>query len=369
MQANVTRAPRSVSFALGGILVLGLAAALLLPSGGAARSQAPPQARGEPLIVGNAIEGRRVTAANAPWTGTAPLRFTYLWLRCDTSGGGVNGVNCTGISQAFGRTYVIRQADVGMRLRVRVTATNAEGSAASTSNASAIVLAAAAAGAPRNTAPPTISGIPQVGQSMAAGTGSWAGAQPLTYSYRWRRCDANGGSCAEISAATARTYAVTSNDQGRTLRVRVTARNARGTASSTSVPTGVVAKAEAPSGATISIDDVSLPNRLLIDGLSFDPLPLRSRQTFTARFHVSDSRNHSVQGALVFVVATPFGTTTTPREAATGADGWVTVQLTPTARVRFDRRGSITMFVRARKATDRLIGGVSTRRLVNLGIR
>jgi hypothetical protein len=369
MQEKGTRAPRSVSFALGAILVLGLAGALLLPSGGAARSQAPPVARGEPRIVGNAIEGRRVSAANAPWTGTAPLRFTYRWLRCDTTGGGVNGVTCTGISQAFGLTYVVRRADVGWRLRVRVTATNAEGSAASTSNASAIVLAAPAAGAPRNTAPPTISGTPQVGQSLAASTGSWAGAQPQTFSYRWRRCDATGGSCAEIGGATARTYALTSSDGRRTLRVRVTARNARGAASSTSVPTAVVAKAEAPSGTTISINDVSLPNRLLIDGLSFNPLPLHSRQTFTARFHVSDSGNHSVQGALVFVVAIPFGTATTPPEAVTGPDGWVTFQLTPTSRVRFDRPGSIVMFVRARKASDRLIGGVSTRRLVNLGIR
>jgi hypothetical protein len=369
MQAKVTGAPRNVSFALGAILTVGLAAALLLPSGGAARSQAPPQARGEPRVVGNTIEGRLLSAANAPWTGTAPLRFTYRWLRCDTTGGGVNGVNCTGISHAFGRTYVVRRADVGSRLRVRVTATNAEGSAVSTSNASAIVLAAPAAGAPRNTTPPTISGTPQVGQGLTASNGSWSGAQPQAYSYRWRRCDPTGGSCSDISGATARTYAPASADEGKTLRVRVTARNVRGAASSTSVPTAVVAKAEAPSGATISINDVSLPNRLLIDGLSFNPLPLRSRQTFTARFHVSDSRNHSVQGALVFVVAIPFGTATTPQEAVTGADGWVTFQLTPTARVRFDRPGSIVMFVRARKTGDRLIGGVSTRRLVNLGIR
>lgn len=369
MQANVTRDPGSVSFALGAILVVGLATALLLPSGGAARAQAPPQARGEPRVIGNAIEGRRVSAANAPWSGTAPLRFTYRWLRCDTAGGGVNGVNCTGISNAFGRTYVVQRADVGWRLRVRVVATNAEGSAASTSNASAIVLAAPPAGAPRNTAPPTISGTPQVGQGLTTNTGSWAGAQPQTYSYRWRRCNPTGGSCSDITSATAQTYALASADQGLTLRVRVTARNARGAASSTSVPTAVVAKAEAPSGTTISINDVSLPNRLLIDGLSFNPLPLRSRQTFTARFHVSDSRNHSVQGALVFVVAIPFGSATTPPEAVSGADGWVTFQLTPTERVRFDRPGSIVMFVRARKASDRLIGGVSTRRLVNLGIR
>jgi hypothetical protein len=369
MQATVTRAPRRLSFALGAILAGSLAMALLLPSGGSARTQAPPRNTGEPRVLGSPVEGTRLTAANGSWSGTTPFRFTYRWLRCDTSGGGVNGVNCTGISGANGKTYVVRPADVDHRIRVRVTAANAEGSSTATSNATEAVRSASVAGPPRNTTPPTIAGTPQVGQTLTAGNGSWTGAQPFTFTYRWRRCDSVGGNCADISGATAKTYVLTAADEGATLRVRVTARNGRGTASSTSVPSGVVGKAEAPGGATISINEVSLPNRLLIDNLSFSPLPLRTRQTYTARFHVSDSRNHSVQGALVFVVAIPFGTTTTPSEAVTGADGWVTFRMTPTIRVRFDRPGSIVMFVRARKASDRLIGGVSTRRLVNLGIR
>jgi hypothetical protein len=131
----------------------------------------------------------------------------------------------------------------------------------------------------------------------------------------------------------------------------------------------VIAKAAAPTGATVAVGEVSLPNRLLIDRVAFAPQPLRSRRTFTARFHVADSRSHSVMGALVFVVAVPFGTATTPPETATGADGWVTFRMRPTSRVRFGHGGSIPMFVRARKAGERLIGGVSTRRLVNLSIR
>jgi hypothetical protein len=135
------------------------------------------------------------------------------------------------------------------------------------------------------------------------------------------------------------------------------------------VPTGVITKAEAPPGSTISIDDVSLPNRLLVDRLSFRPQPLRSRRTIVARFHVSDSRSHSVQGALVFVVGIPFGVTTTPPEQATGPDGWATFTIQPTNRVRFGRPGGIVFFVRARKSEERLIGGVSTRRLVQLSVR
>jgi hypothetical protein len=214
-----------------------------------------------------------------------------------------------------------------------------------------------------------VSGTPQVGQTLTANNGTWVGQQPLTFTYSWRRCDSVGANCSDINGATAKTYVLTSADQGTTLRVRVTARNSAGTASATSPPTGVVAKAEVPGGATISINEVSLPNRLLIDRVSFSPQPLRSRRTFTARFHVSDSRNHSVMGALVFVLAMPFGTTTTPPEVATDATGWVTLRMRPTSKVRFGRGEGIPMFVRARKQGERLIGGVSTRRLVNLSVR
>ena len=352
------------------LLVLGaLAVCALLPSGGSAQAQAPPKATGEPSISGQPIEGAMLTASNGSWSGTGPFNYTYRWLRCPASGSGGNGEGCTAISRATFKRYVVRPADVGHRVRVRVTAANSEGSATSTSNATGIVQSAAAAGPPRNTTPPTTSGTPQVGQTLTANNGTWVGQQPFTFSYRWRRCDATGANCADISGATAKTYLLTSADQGTTLRVRVTARNARGAASATSAPTGVVAKAEAPGGSTVSINDVSLPNRLIVDRVSFSPQPLRSRRTFTVRFHVSDSRNHSVMGALVFVVALPFGSTTTPPEVATGGDGWVTFRMRPTRMVRFGHRGSIPMFVRARKAGERLIGGVSTRRLVNLSTR
>jgi hypothetical protein len=295
------------------------------------------------------------------------MTFSYRWVRCDTTGGGPEGVNCTLISGATGQTYRLRSADVGRRIRVRVTATNSDGSTTRSSNPTEVVRAALLA--PRNTAPPTISGMPVENQTLTANTGSWSGSQPITFAYQWRRCDRSGGSCSSISGATAKTYVLKTVDIGTTLRVRVTARNSRGATAATSAPTAVVTKAEAPSGTVISINDVSLPNRLLVDRVQFQPQPLRSRRAFTARFHVSDSRNHSVQGALVFVVALPFGITSTPPEAATGPDGWVTFRMRPTVRVKFDRPGGIQMFVRARKSGERLIGGVSTRRLVQLSIR
>jgi hypothetical protein len=361
------RQPRRIPNAR--LLVLAaLGIAVMIPAAVSASAQAPPKASGQPTISGRPIVGNVLTASNGSFTGTGPFNYSYQWLRCPASGSGGNGEGCTAISGATFKRYTVRQADVGHRLRVRVTAANSEGSATETSNATAIVQAAPAR--PANSAAPTISGTPRVGEVLTANTGTWTGQQPLSYTYQWQRCDRTGANCSNISGATAKTYTLTSADEGTTLRVRVTARNSAGTASATSAPTAVVVKAEAPAGSAISVNDVSLPNRLLVDHVQFLPQPLRSRRTFTARFHVSDSRNHSVQGALVFVVALPFGTTSTPPEAATGPDGWITFRMTPTRRVKFGARGSgIQMFVRARKAGDQLIGGVSTRRLVNLSTR
>jgi hypothetical protein len=347
-----------------------LAAALLIPGGGSAGSRTAPSNTGEPRVSGRTIQGQVLTTTNGSWSGTGPLSFRYRWLRCDTSGGGANGVTCSTIPSAFGRRYVLRRADVGHRIRSRVIASNADGSASANSNATqGIVQAASTAGLPVSTSPPTISGTPQQGQTLTANRGTWGGGQPQSYTYQWRRCDSVGGACADIAGAGGQTYAPSAADVGHALRVRVTARNGLGARSATSVPTAAVSRAAVPSGNTISINDVELPNRLIIDRLQFIPLFLSSRAPFTARFHVTDSQNHPVQGALVFVVGIPFGNTTTPPEQATGADGWVTFTIRPTFRLPLVPRGNQPFFVRARKATDRLIAGVSTRRLVNLSVR
>lgn len=98
--------------------------------------------------------------------------------------------------------------------------------------------------APRNTAAPTISGSPVVGQTLTASSGTWSG-QP-SFAYQWQRCDSAGSSCVDLAGATGSTYVVTQADLGATLRVNVTGTNEAGSATASSAPTGVVQAATGP---------------------------------------------------------------------------------------------------------------------------
>jgi hypothetical protein len=65
---------------------------------------------------------------------------------------------------------------------------------------------------------------------------------PTSFAYQWRRCDGSGASCANISSATASTYALVLADVGSTIRVVVTASNTSGSSSpATSNPMAVIA--------------------------------------------------------------------------------------------------------------------------------
>ncbi|HEX8647230.1 MAG TPA: hypothetical protein VF715_10035, partial [Thermoleophilaceae bacterium] len=188
-----------------------------------------------PAISGTPQQGQTLTASNGTWTGTAPITYAYQWQRCDAS-----GANCSSISGATSQTYSVQAADVttpASTLRVVVFASNSAGMTPATSAQTSSVGAVA----PANTALPTISGTPQHGQTLTASNGTWTGTAPISYSYQWRRCDASGASCADISGATASTYTAQQADVGGTVRVVVTATNSAGNASATSNQTSSVA--------------------------------------------------------------------------------------------------------------------------------
>src|SRR5207247_9171669 len=127
----------------------------------------------------------------------------------------------------------------------------------------------------------------------------------------------------------------------------VTAKNSLGSTTAVSAPTGLVVSAAGTNA--IAIASVALPDRLVVDRISFSPSVLHSRAPFVARFHVSELRGLSVSGALVYVVGVPFGRILNVPEAATGPDGWVTLQLVPTARLALAKGSSLVLFVRARE--------------------
>jgi hypothetical protein len=110
-----------------------------------------------------------------------------------------------------------------------------------------IVGAAGAAiqAAPVNSAPPTITGTPSVGETLTAQNGTWTNS-PTAYQYQWLRCGTSGESCVGISGSTQKTYVVASADSAHTLRVRVTAVNADGATNARSAATSVVGSTGAP---------------------------------------------------------------------------------------------------------------------------
>jgi len=204
--------------------------------GRAAETTAPVNST-PPAITGTPTVGQTLTATDGTWANT-PTSFSYQWLRCN---GGGN--SCASIPAATQKTYTLAAADGGHTIRVRVTATNADGSAAAQSDQTAAISPATSNATPKNTTAPTISGIAKAGQTLTASPGTWSG-NPTSYAYQWQHCNIDTTSgCTNISTATSSTYALHTADLGYRMRVQVTAKNSKGTATATSAPTAVVAPA------------------------------------------------------------------------------------------------------------------------------
>jgi molybdopterin-binding protein len=88
-----------------------------------------------------------------------------------------------------------------------------------------------AAPAPVNTAAPTLTGTPAVGQTLSCSTGTWANS-PTSYSYTWLR------SGVPIAGQVGSTYVVQGADAGHTIACQVTAANGGGSYTITGLKTG-----------------------------------------------------------------------------------------------------------------------------------
>ena len=175
---------------------------------------AAPASSPSPTISGGNRPAAELATSQGDWSGSGPLEFAYRWMRCDKE-----GKECKEIVGQHESTYVLTAEDARKTVRVDVTATNALGSETASSAIKTILPELST-----NTSPPTVSGTLVEGKTVTASTGEWT-PKPDKYTYQWQRCSAAGGECVNISGQTSSTYKLASSDAGKTIRVRVAAKN------------------------------------------------------------------------------------------------------------------------------------------------
>ena len=190
---------------------------------------------------------------------------------------------------------------------------------------------------------------------------------------------ADGSDCTAVAGATQPGYGVDENDVTGRFRVRVTAMNGDGSGVAVSGPTlatvappdqNITGCPPVQEAGPLGPDEVLPPARLVIDRKESTPSVItRSTQTIRMRFHVIACDGRDVQGMLVYATPTPYQQFTAV-ESATGSDGWATLTL---RRLRFfpatPQQQNLIVFVRARKAGEPLLEGISSRRLVSFRVR
>jgi subtilisin family serine protease len=194
-----------------------------------------------PAVSGTAQSGATLTTTHGTWSGSG-ITYTYEWLRCTTSAAS----SCSEIAGATAATYVAQAADVGKNLRSRAIATNSDGASLANSNPTATVVAPPPV-APAGTGLPVVTGTAATGSTLTGDYGQWTGTAPMRYTPQWLRCTtSNVTSCASISGATRLTYALTSADRGKQIRLMITTSNAKGTAVQRSAATASIAGVDPP---------------------------------------------------------------------------------------------------------------------------
>jgi hypothetical protein len=347
------------------------AAAAVFIGGAGARSAGAIKNVQLPVVSGAAQEGATLTTTRGVWSvGGVPLAggtYKFSWQRC-----GPNGFQCVPINGATTQQHLVEAGDIGHTIRSHVNvflAPNTPGKA--TSHSTSVVVAAGTG--PVNSATPTVTGVPKAGGALSADPGQWSGVQPITFAFQWQRCDASGGGCGDIPGANGKTLSLDSSDVGKTLRVRVTAKNTKGSATALSAVTAVVVKAGGgnpkPVSGVLNVNSLASTDRLQIGITSFSPSVLTTRDPFTMRVEVTNSRGSLVSGALVYAVPLPYGWVVPAPEVATDSTGFATLTLRPTSNLPVGKTGALVIFLRARRASDPLLGGISNRRLVQVSLR
>ena len=201
-------------------------------------AKANTPATGAPTISGAARVGETLTAGTsgiADEDGLENVSYSYQW-----TAGGSDIDGATG-----GSSYTLTSSEQGQAIQLPVTFTDDDDNAETLTS-----VATEGVAAPPNreaTGQPTISGTPQVGETLTADTSAIADEDGLTnvsYSYQW------------IAGATGSSYTLTSSEQGQIVQVRVTFTDDADNAESlTSVATETVA--QTPSPLTVSLENAA----------------------------------------------------------------------------------------------------------------
>ena len=202
------------------------------------RAPSNNSATGAPTITGTPQVDQTLTANTSSiddGDGLDSVSYSYQWIRSD------NGAD-TDIAGETDSTYTLVLADLGKTIKVQVTFTDdADNDETLTSEATVAVAAAPNRDA---TGQPTISGTPQVDETLTADTSAISdedGLSNVSYQYQWLRDGA------DIAGQTNSTYRLVSADQDKTIKVRVTFRDDADNAESlTSVATTAVAARPTP---------------------------------------------------------------------------------------------------------------------------
>jgi hypothetical protein len=215
-----------------------------------AQVQGPAVDQSAPTITGTAVAGQTLNVnSNGTWTGPpAPtsVQFTYQWQDCASATPAADPSACTNINGAQSSSYVLAVTDEGLFVRVVVSANNGIGDSSSASSATSDQVQ----GSPASTSAPSITGTPQVGQSLSVSSpGSWSG-YPVPaggdFSYQWQDCAtatpaSDPTACANITGAQSSSYVLAETDAGSFVRVVVTATNGVGSpGQASSSPSGQV---------------------------------------------------------------------------------------------------------------------------------
>ena len=182
----------------------------------AIEARANNPATGQPTISGTAQVGETLTADTsgiADEDGLTNATYSYQWLSGD-------GASETDFAGATSVTYTLSDDEEGKTVKVRVSFTDDAGDEEIlTSEATAAIEARANNPA---TGQPTISGTAQVGETLTADTSGIAdedGLTNATYVYQWLSGD--GASETDIAGATSVTYTLSDDEEGKTVKVRV----------------------------------------------------------------------------------------------------------------------------------------------------